>query len=605
MLPLYIILGIIIGRIISNYYNPKTKTDKYLVSIVLPLFGAFIIAILLTLPYANSSWFSYKLGGNLLFTLLPGIAVMIVLLIRLKVVEKEDSPQETEESLEIKETEQTVSDIEHSSESEGISKEDEIEQGTPEIETYSETDEKEEKVVIENKVENVEEIPQEALIPEKPIIESSLLSNSDSIPTKSIEAKQDSFPKRKRKWWLWVLAFVIAFLLAAFAYISLKPCPDYVQGFKSRFLYNLDLPNNELAESLLEQADNAYNDSLPFLIQEGEKKKLYWQSEIIHNLSVLDSNSEVFQRGKYVSAEEIEPQKIYSRYDRINDSYKIYSGEILINHYDELSKFEIYEVRRIESMKDSLLLERKLIENAATIPTKGIKVVERIADYYWMLEKTNNVVDAYKNSLKFNRRNPVFLSHFACALYNNKEFDAAIENAQKSIKRDPKNLLALEIAAKSEARKDNWELASIFAKRAIDYDSEDDGVFIVYAKALFDKGEKKSAKNYFIQSYEKFNGVLDNYDWETQYQYVIGCPIEVKYFGVGFTDGNGDIISTPEDKLYSSNSMYISPFLDCKVLKRRDVNRVFNIKMECCVEDMTIVNILILMRSSFLMEIIK
>lgn len=575
MLPLYIILGIIIGRIISNYYKPKTKTDKYLVSIVLPLFGAFILAILLTLPHANSSWFSYKLGGNLLFTLLPGIAVMIVLLIRLKVVEKEDSPQETEESLDIKETEQTVSDIEPSSESEGISREDEIEQGTPEIETFSETDEKEENVVIENKVENVEEIPQEALITENPIIESSLLSNSDSIPTKSIEAKQDSIPKRKRKWWLWVLAFIIFFLLAAFAYISLKPCPDYVQGFKSRYRYNLGLPNNELAESFLDQADALYNHKRDYLIQKGKNVEYCPLNEIIKKLSDLNSNDKVFFFGKIVNAEEIVPQKTYSRYD---SSYKIYSGETLLDHYDELSKFLINEVKKVENLKDSLLLERKLIENAANIPTKGITIIERVSDYYWSLGKTNNVVDAYKKSLKYNRRNPDFLSHYACALYNNNEIDEAIKNAHRSIKRNPKDLLAYEMLAKCEARKDNWDLASIYAKKALDYDSEDRGIYVIYAKALFEGGEKKSARSYFIQSKTKYGGTCDFYDWGTHYQEVVGCPIEVDYVGIGFADGQGKIITSHEDKLYSFNSMYINPFLKCRLFIG-GVKMVFDVKL--------------------------
>ena len=574
MLPLYIILGIIIGRIISNYYKPKTKTDKYLVSIVLPLFGAFIIAILLTLPYANSSWFSYKLGGNLLFTLLPGIAVMIVLLIRLKVVEKEDSPQETEESLEIKETEQTVSDIEPSSESEGISREDEIEQGTPEIETFSETDEKEENVVIENKVENVEEIPQEALITEKPIIESSLLSNSDSIPTKSIEVKQNSFPKRKRKWWLWVIAFVIVFMLAAFAYISLKPSPDYVQGFKSKFRYHLGLPNNELAESFIGQADALYNHKGDCLIQKGKNVEYRSLDEIIKNLSNLDSYDKVFFLGKMVKAEEIVPEKTYSRYDI---SYKIYSGETLLDHYDELSKFLINEVRIVENMKESLLLERKLIENAANIPTKGIKIVERISDYYWSLGKTNNVVDAYKKSLKYNHRNPDYLSHYACALYNNNEFEAAIENAYRSIKRDPKNLLALEIAAKSEARKDNWETASIYAKKALDYDSEDRGIYVIYAKALFEKGEKEDARTYYNLGRKKYGGECDFYNWEDKFEDVGGCPIDVFSLEVGFTDGDGKLLTAQDERLLSSKSMYISPIIRCELL--RGGSFVFNVNI--------------------------
>ena len=91
MLPICLLLGYLIGELISRYYHSKSKAHKYLFAILVPLCVGILIDCILTYSqHPDEISFSYVLGMYMPFTILPAIVTMITLFVRLKVNPEED-----------------------------------------------------------------------------------------------------------------------------------------------------------------------------------------------------------------------------------------------------------------------------------------------------------------------------------------------------------------------------------------------------------------------------------------------------------------------------------------------------------------------------------
>lgn len=86
MLPVCLLLGFLIGVLLSRYYSPKNKTRKCLFAILLPLSAGVAMNLIMAAFHQSSMLpFGYILGTYTLFTVLPAIVAMITLLVKLKV----------------------------------------------------------------------------------------------------------------------------------------------------------------------------------------------------------------------------------------------------------------------------------------------------------------------------------------------------------------------------------------------------------------------------------------------------------------------------------------------------------------------------------------
>ena len=101
------IIAIVVGIVISKYYNPKTKVQKILISILAPFCMGLLILFLISASNTNeylgpSLW--ENMGRFTIFVLLPALVLIITLLIALKVKkidDKADNNADYEDHLEL------------------------------------------------------------------------------------------------------------------------------------------------------------------------------------------------------------------------------------------------------------------------------------------------------------------------------------------------------------------------------------------------------------------------------------------------------------------------------------------------------------------------
>jgi len=95
MIPICLLLGYLIGELLSRYYHPKSKAHKSVFALFVPLcVGILIDYILAYSKHPDDISFSYVLGLYMPFTILPAIVTMITLFVRLKVNQEEDKQEE-------------------------------------------------------------------------------------------------------------------------------------------------------------------------------------------------------------------------------------------------------------------------------------------------------------------------------------------------------------------------------------------------------------------------------------------------------------------------------------------------------------------------------
>lgn len=92
MLPICLLIGYLLGVLISRKYHPTTKAEKIRTSIFAPLLiGTILCCFLAGMKSTGKNYmFGYYFGGYILFTIIPSIVTIITLLVKVKVIESSD-----------------------------------------------------------------------------------------------------------------------------------------------------------------------------------------------------------------------------------------------------------------------------------------------------------------------------------------------------------------------------------------------------------------------------------------------------------------------------------------------------------------------------------
>lgn len=98
MAPICLLIGYLLGVLISRKYHPTTKAEKIRTSIFAPLLIGLILCCFFAGMKSNGQnyMFGYYFGGYILFTIIPSIVTMITMLVKVEVIESTDEVPEEE-----------------------------------------------------------------------------------------------------------------------------------------------------------------------------------------------------------------------------------------------------------------------------------------------------------------------------------------------------------------------------------------------------------------------------------------------------------------------------------------------------------------------------
>ena len=85
MLFIIIPIAVVIGFLIAKYYKPKNKSEKIRTSVLIPLISGVLIHLLVASCRNSGYGFVFDLGATMLFVIIPEVALLITLFIKLKV----------------------------------------------------------------------------------------------------------------------------------------------------------------------------------------------------------------------------------------------------------------------------------------------------------------------------------------------------------------------------------------------------------------------------------------------------------------------------------------------------------------------------------------
>ena len=376
------------------------------------------------------------------------------------------------------------------------------------------------------------------------------------------------------------LAFVLCILLALLVtvlIVAIKPYPDYIRSFSDKWRYAFDMPNNDLANTLYEEAITKRNKKSFFFVN-GEN--CFWQDNEEYYNNVQDYINKYKDATVYTQQIEIKSLSaigssgVYAVRMPNSSTWERVSGRDCYNQYLEWkekdSTVRVISLRKYD-MEASYEKEHQLIENASTLPITDPEIAKKIAGYYEDEHNYNKAADIYMLSLKHKKTNPPIWGSLALAQYYNSEPDDARASAEKALSLDSKECLSLQVLSQIEADDFNWGEAKKWSKKAIDYGCENAEPYYVYAQALFKQDEKEAARDYYNKAYN-----IDEYSpLAEKYEECGGCPFDLISMEFAFSNYNGDFITNFGDKLYSSKSQYIKPRLNL------DIKRDVECKIQC------------------------
>jgi tetratricopeptide (TPR) repeat protein len=146
------------------------------------------------------------------------------------------------------------------------------------------------------------------------------------------------------------------------------------------------------------------------------------------------------------------------------------------------------------------------------------------------------------------------------------DYENARFYAEEALEKNPKEVTAQSALALIEAENYNWGEVKKWARKAIDYGSEDSNVYYAYCEALYKQGEVKAAHEYYNKAYE-----LYRYNpRRSKFKEYAGCPFEVLsiHYGAIKETKTGTQFTIPIDgKLLSSQCYYVVFQLDVNYLR--------------------------------------
>lgn len=386
----------------------------------------------------------------------------------------------------------------------------------------------------------------------------------------------DKHHSKTTKWILTLCGVLMLFLISFTVFISTKTYPEYISDYGDKLKYTLNIPNNKLADKLFEEAINSrhssdffikdmfdpiisssvYYDNLPEYLERFTLNGVYTVEDTVKQ------KSDIIEKGEYAMCGE------YSNYKWI-----IKTGGDLIHIYDEWMSMsnDLWDmIIRIQyfDAKEAYAKEHSLVDNVTKIPIDDIDVINKIANYYKKENNYNKVADIYESATEYDKNNPALLGELALAKYFCSDFEKSREFATKALQQNPKEVSALQAMAQLEADELNWREAKKYAKKAVDYGSENAEPYFIYAQAIYKEGEIDKAHEYYNKAYNiNKNSALAN-----KYSECAGCPIEILSIVIGFSENGTSVINQKE--FNSSKILRLHPMAKIRTLRCEDLIKV-------------------------------
>lgn len=361
-------------------------------------------------------------------------------------------------------------------------------------------------------------------------------------------------------------ALIVALALTALI-VAIKQYPDHIASYGDKWKYTFNLPNNKLANSLVDKALSLRNRSYHLLAIPGYNETVFTANRFYNNRAAIFRDypsTRVFVTTNQVKdSDDIVRNQYYIVVPNSVDPYAEKGSELLSDweFYGDTEARKVYGTKELDCEK-ILANEIRIIDNAASIPVSDINVIKRIGGYYEEENILSKASDYYRFVLKKNRNNAEVRGMLAYSLALNGDTEEARDEATLAIKKNPKEINALTALALIESEDFNWGEAKKYAKKAIDYGSEDANLYYVYCAALYKQGEIKVAQQYYNKAFE-----LDRTNpGRDKYAEYAGAPFEIIKFHYGSSTESKTIIPYDE-KLVSSKCYYIDFKLDVNILR--------------------------------------
>ena len=361
---------------------------------------------------------------------------------------------------------------------------------------------------------------------------------------------------------------IIAVCAGIAVIIATKSYPDYISSFGDKWKYTFNLPNDKLVKKIMDGIHGDNPDG--YIIVEfsdgdviGYTKEYYFDNRIDihrewHPIQIHSTIREI------PNPNDIKIGKEYAVADSEHENWKIIPKDEADELKDEwLNDIKepgavvkkVYEVVLYE-YEASLKKEMSIADIAATIPVKSVDVMDEVGGYYYNEENYSKAADYYRFLLKKNPRDPAIKGRLALSLTRGGDYEDARVFAEEAIKKDSKELTALSALALIEAENYNWGEVKKWAKKAIDYGSENSNVYYAYCEALYKQGEIKASHEYYNKAFELYR----NNPRREKFTEYAGCPFEIQAFHyIAFkTSQSGSTILIPKDeKLVRSKCYYV------------------------------------------------
>ncbi len=393
---------------------------------------------------------------------------------------------------------------------------------------------------------------------------------------KTIKEKIFSINKFKRAAILSTFALILLFAILAIV-VAVKSYPDYVSSFSDKWKYTFNLSNDQLATRLMNEIHG--RDTTGYFVVEfsdgdviGYTKEYYFDNRI-------DIHREWHPIRVYTSIKQVKTSKdiglghLYAKPDsvywRILGEQEI---EDLKDKWEETikespgsTKMTVFEIIPYD-YDEGLKKEMSIADIAATIPVRDIETADQVGLYYFLEENYTKASDYYRFLLKKQPRNPAIKGRLAMSLTMGGDYENARFYAEEALEKNPKEVTAQSALALIEAENYNWGEVKKWARKAIDYGSEDSNVYYAYCEALYKQGEVKAAHEYYNKAYE-----LYRYNpRRSKFKEYAGCPFEVLsiHYGAIKETKTGTQFTIPIDgKLLSSQCYYVVFQLDVNYLR--------------------------------------
>lgn len=392
----------------------------------------------------------------------------------------------------------------------------------------------------------------EEVIPEPPALE---IEKPISSAPKKHQLKTINF-----KWW-YVIIGIAAIIAVFFLYLLVKPYPDYLESFSEKWNYTFNKPNNGVANRLFDEA-MTHHPKDGFLVVRGKDVTYKSELDVYRNLDSYKSSCKLYAfAGPTInSKDEVIDTCLYSNEVIANGVFKfsLLTGKDLIDYYEFIeSNFKYVKNNLVKphNIEFEYAAEKSIIEIVHDIPVTDNDLISDMYIYYAGYQNKTLLQEYFDKNYKYNRNNDDFLADYLDVLLYVDCLDEAKQVATRLIKKDAKNTDALSTLSYVSAEYGDWEKAESYAKKAVDYGTENIDAYFILAEALYKKGNKDEARRIYNQGSNK----IGYSELETKYKEAGGCPFKINSIAFAFKTYDGDVITDYGQKLYSSKSQYVCP----------------------------------------------